>query len=105
MDLDPAIAEVHARRAAELAPDNASVLGTLGWAQFKNRLFDEAAVSLKRARNLAPEDPMKHYMLGRVHAERGETEPAREEIREALRLDPAFARAESARRLLESLSE
>ena len=68
--------------------------------QDKNRLFDEAAVSLKEARRLAPEDPMKHYMLGVVLADRGETEEAEFSLKEALRLNPTFDRAESARRLV-----
>ena len=43
------IAEVHARRAAELAPGNASVLGTLGWALFKLGRVDEALDPLGKA--------------------------------------------------------
>ncbi|NNE43036.1 MAG: tetratricopeptide repeat protein, partial [Gemmatimonadetes bacterium] len=100
LEMDPVLGEVHARRAAELAPGNAHVLGTLGWAQYKNRLFDEAAVSLKEARRLAPDDPMKHYMLGVLLADRGESAEASHALEEALRLDPRFGRSESARRIL-----
>jgi tetratricopeptide (TPR) repeat protein len=103
LDLDPVLAEVHARRASELAPDNANVLGTLGWAQYKSGRWDEAAVSLRRAVDLAPDDALKRYLLGVVEADRGEREPALRELQAALRLDPGFERAESARRLLDEL--
>jgi tetratricopeptide (TPR) repeat protein len=101
LEIDPVLAEVHARRAAELAPDNANVLGTLGWAQCKSGLLDEAAVSLERAKKLEPRDAMKRYLLGVVRLERGEKAAARAELTEALRLDPAFPRREEARRLLD----
>jgi tetratricopeptide (TPR) repeat protein len=103
LDIDPILAEVHARRAAELQPENPHVLGTLGWAQYKNRLLDEAAVSLKAATLRVPDDPMKRYMLGVVQSARGESDEARREIGRALELDPAFPRAESARDLLARL--
>lgn len=103
LDLDPVLAEVHARRAAELAPGNANVLGTLGWAQYKAGRWDEAAESLRQAGRMAPDDAMKRYLLGVVEADRGDPDAARRELREALRLDPGFARAESARQLLAGL--
>ena len=103
LDLDPILAEVHARRAAELEPENPHVLGTLGWAQYKNRLYDEAAVSLQSAVRLLPQDPMKHYMLGVVHFSRGMKREARAEIEAALELDPDFPRADSAGDLLRRL--
>jgi tetratricopeptide (TPR) repeat protein len=105
LDLDPVLAVVHARRAADLAPDNANVLGTLGWAQHKAGRGDEAAASLRRACGLAPDDAMKRYLLGVVEADGGDPESARRDLREALRLDPGFGRAESARRLLETLED
>jgi Flp pilus assembly protein TadD len=102
-DFDPVQAQAHARRAAELAPEDPNVLGTLGWAQYKNRLLDEAAVTLKKATKALPDDPMKHYMLGVVQLERGEREDARRAIETALRLDPGFERAAQAGRILTEL--
>ncbi|MGQ0720123.1 MAG: tetratricopeptide repeat protein [Candidatus Eiseniibacteriota bacterium] len=102
-EIDPVLAEVHARRAVELAPDNANVLGTLGWTQYRNGLLDEAVTSLERAKKLEPRDSMKRYLLGVVRLERGEAAAARAELTEALRLDPAFPRREDARRLLDRL--
>jgi len=102
-DFDPVLAEVHARRAAELSPDDPQVLGTLGWAQYKNRMLDEAAVTLKRATGAVPGDPMKHYMLGVVQFDRGDREEALREIETALRLDPSFERAGHASELLDAL--
>jgi Flp pilus assembly protein TadD len=103
LDLDPVLAEVHARRAAELQPENANVLGTLGWAQYKNRLLPEASATLERATELSPSDPMKRYMLGVVLFHEGRRDQARREVRRALELDPDFARASNARDLLRRL--
>jgi tetratricopeptide (TPR) repeat protein len=103
LDLDPVLAEVHARRAAELAPANPQVLGTLGWAQYKNRLLDDAAATLARAVEGQPDDPMKRYMLGVVEFHRGQRDAARRALGEALRLSPSFGRAERARELLDRL--
>ncbi|HMB68550.1 MAG TPA: tetratricopeptide repeat protein, partial [bacterium] len=103
LDIDPVLAEVHARRASELAPDNANVLGTLGWAQYKSGRWEEAAASLRRAVELSPDDALKRYLLGVVEADRGQREPAIQELQAALRLNPGFERAESARRLMAEL--
>jgi tetratricopeptide (TPR) repeat protein len=102
-ELDPVLAEVHARRAAELQPENPHILGTLGWAQYKNRMLDEAAVTLWSATRLLPDDPMKHYMLGVVQLDRGLKREARLEIERALEIDPQFERAADAGELLEEL--
>lgn len=100
LDLDPVLAEVHARRAAELQPENADVLGTLGWAQYKNRMLAEATASLERAAELQPHDAWKRYMLGVVLFHRGQRQEARGAVESALRLDPDFPRADAARALL-----
>lgn len=104
LDLDPVLAEVHARRAAELAPRNANVLGTLGWAQYKNRLLNDAAATLQRAVTLRPDDAMKQYMLGVVEFHRGRGEEARYALATALERDPGFERADRARDLLARLT-
>ncbi len=103
LDLDPVLAEVHARRAAELAPDNPDVLGTLGWAQYKNRLLDDAASTLARAVELRPRDALKHYLLGVVEFHRGRKDVARRELETALDLSPDFDRSGPARDLLQEI--
>jgi tetratricopeptide (TPR) repeat protein len=102
-DFDPVLAEVHARRAIELQPDNPHALGTLGWAQYKNRRLDEAVVSLTKASRALPDDAMKHYMLGVVQFDRGERSEALHEIETALRLDPSFERSVHAGELRDRL--
>ena len=47
-------AEAMIRKASELAPDNASIADSLGWAQFKRGKVDEAIATLQRA---AEKDP------------------------------------------------
>ena len=102
-DVDPVLAEVHARRAVELQPDNPHALGTLGWAQYKNGQLDEAALSLTKATRALPHDAMKHYMLGVVQFDRRERSEALHEIETALRLDPSFERSVHARELQDRL--
>ncbi|MBZ0267315.1 tetratricopeptide repeat protein, partial [bacterium] len=102
-DVDPVLAEVHARRAAELAPDNGDVLGTLGWAQYKNGRLGDAERTLERAVAAVPGDGMKRYLLGVVQLEGGHPEGARKSLLAALERPEGFARAEEARELLERL--
>jgi Flp pilus assembly protein TadD len=102
-EIDLVLADVHARRAVELGPDNPHALGTLGWVQYKSDRLGDAAVTLERAARLAPEDPLKRYMLGVVCWEGGAEAQARAELEEALRLDPAFEKAAHARMILANL--
>jgi tetratricopeptide (TPR) repeat protein len=102
-DVDPVLAEVHARRAAELDPENASVLGTLGWALFKNRTYEEACDVLEKAVRLAPKDALKHELLAEAEFASGRRAEARRDAQTALELDPSFPRAAAARDLLQKL--
>ena len=47
-------AEAMIRKASELAPDEASITDSLGWAEFKRGKVDEAIATLQRA---AEKDP------------------------------------------------
>ncbi|MEZ5064504.1 MAG: tetratricopeptide repeat protein [bacterium] len=100
LDLDPVLAEVHARRAAELDPDNPNVLGTLGWALYKNRSLASAELNLAKATLLRPEDPVKRYLHAVVLFHQGRTEDSRREVTRALELSGDFPEADRARELL-----
>ena len=49
-------AEAMIRKASDLAPDEASITDSLGWAEFKRGKVDEAIVTLQRA---AEKDPVQ----------------------------------------------
>ena len=55
-DLDAAEAMV--RRASALRPEDASITDSLGWAQYKRGKVDEAIVTLQRAADKDPDQPM-----------------------------------------------
>jgi hypothetical protein len=72
-------AMVKYRAALEIDPSNPTVLGELGWAQFKANALDDAQATTMQALRLAQDDKargMLLYNLGRVAEARGETEAA-----------------------------
>ena len=61
-DLDAAEAMI--RKASELAPDDASITDSLGWAQYKRGKIDEAIATLQRAAEKDPDQAEIHEHLG-----------------------------------------
>lgn len=85
VDDDPQQALPLAERAAAQAPGNASVLDTLGWAQYKVGRHAQARQTLGRALALQPLAPT-YLHLGTLHAELQELDEARNLLGEAVRL-------------------
>ncbi len=52
---DPRAALPHAEKAVEIAPNNGSVVDTLGWCQLLLKNYDEAVARLRQATQLEPE--------------------------------------------------
>jgi Flp pilus assembly protein TadD len=52
------------RKASELAPDDASITDSLGWAQFKRGKLEEAIDTLQRAAEKDPDQPDIQEHLG-----------------------------------------
>jgi len=57
-------AEAMIRRASELAPDDASITDSLGWAQFKRGKLDAAIATLQKAAEKDPDQPDIQEHLG-----------------------------------------
>ncbi len=76
-------------RAAELRPDDAFILDSLGWLWLRRGELDRAGTFLERAGRLAPFEPEILLHLGELHLRRGEDARARDLFRSALGLDPA----------------
>ncbi|MEX0654992.1 MAG: tetratricopeptide repeat protein [Phycisphaeraceae bacterium] len=102
---DPEQAMPLAERAAELAPENASVLDTWGWTQYKMGLHGEAQLTLEQALAINPLAPT-YLHLGTLYMEQDERERAQNLLAEAVKLaeqaDDA-ATLDQAQRLLEQL--
>lgn len=74
-----------AERAAAMAPENARVLDTLGWAQYRAGQIEAARRTLERAVALEPV-PEAHLHLGVVYAALEQAGPAREQFEQAREL-------------------
>lgn len=82
---DPRGALPFAKKAAELAPDNAAVLDTLGWTYYQTNQIREAREALEnsvRAQAL----PANTQHLARIYAEDGDTERARTLLEQSIEL-------------------
>lgn len=99
------------RRAVELRPDEGEYVLGLGIACLgqsasgREGALAEAEGLLRRARKLLPDFPEPLYRLGRIAAQRGETEQASEFYRAALARDPHHLGSLRELRLLRSRSE
>lgn len=93
-----------AERAHALAPADANVIDTLGWALARNGRLDDALRFLRDARLRASNNPEVRWHLAYVLARSGRQQEARDELEGALRLGSDFEGADEARRLRLSLS-
>jgi predicted CXXCH cytochrome family protein len=84
-------AEASLRRAIELAPDDATAWGTLGWVLWQQNKAAEARSALEKAVALDPELPEMHNNLASVLWGSGDQASAEREFREALRIQPGVA--------------
>ncbi|MEM8737154.1 MAG: tetratricopeptide repeat protein [Planctomycetota bacterium] len=74
-----------AERAAELAPDNAEVLDTLGWTYHLADQNEKALQALQSSVRLRP-GPINTYHLGRILMEVGENDRARRLLNQSIQL-------------------
>ena len=93
----------YAERAFQLAPTNASLQDTLGWALVQAGEIEQGLRHLRDARLRQPQDPEIRYHLAVALARAGRATEARQELTEALRGGNDFAGAGEARRLLAEL--
>ena len=92
-----------ARNAAELLPDSAQVLDTLGWAYFKSGLTDVAVAPLVRSIEKDPANGESRYHLGLVYAKAGNSARSRDSLLQALALAGTASWAPDAKRALDAL--
>ncbi|HKW01801.1 MAG TPA: tetratricopeptide repeat protein [Vicinamibacterales bacterium] len=92
-----------ARNAWVQAPEAPEVNDTLGWVYYKRNQASLAITPLQKAVERAPQDPTYHFHLGMAYAKLGSDANARTSLQTALKLNPGFAGAEDARRVLRTL--
>jgi len=80
-------------RAVALAPNDAAIVDSLGWAQYKLGQYDKAASTLERAVEIAPDQAELRYHLGAALVKLGHKFQARIELTKALLLDPTLLQA------------
>jgi tetratricopeptide (TPR) repeat protein len=75
-------------------PEDVEAIALLAQCQRASGLLEEAEKTLRRAIDLAPNEPGLHNELGAAFAQRGERTQAESSFREALRLDPEATEAQ-----------
>lgn len=92
-----------AQVAKEKMPDSPITADALGWAYYKLHSFDAALVQLKESAGKVPNNPMYRYHLGMTYLAAHRFDLARQSLAAALRADPHFPYAASAREALEQI--
>lgn len=90
------------RQAVRLAPDSPDLLLALGNIYLAQTNYDAAADSYRRAVQFEPASAGLHYNLGIVEGFQGQTNAERQELMEALRIQPGFSSALKQLRRLEA---
>lgn len=84
----------HLQTANKLKPNNAEILRCLGWALFKNNQCAQGIVTLERALNIEPENPLALCDLGVAYLHARNITKAKTLFQRTLDLDPGNARAQ-----------
>jgi tetratricopeptide (TPR) repeat protein len=92
-----------AQTAKAKLPNNADVSDTLGWIYYKKGLASLAITAFKDGVTQDRSNPLIHYHLGLAYAKNGNRPEAQRSLEQALKLDPRFAGADEAKRVLGTL--
>ncbi len=92
-----------AQTAKSALPRSHEVDDTLGWVYYKRKLSDMAIASFKQCVAADPKNAVYLYHLGLAYAQNGNRTQARETLEKALQIQPDFAGADDARRVLQTL--
>jgi len=97
-NLDDALRLARVARAG--LPDVAEVSDTLGWVYYKRKQPADAVTAFNESIAKDPKNPVYHYHLGLAHLQAGDSAKGHASLNRALSLNPKFAGADQARRLL-----
>jgi tetratricopeptide (TPR) repeat protein len=93
-----------AQEAKEAVPDNADVSDTLAWILVKKRNYPTAIQLLRDCVQKEPDNASFNYHLGVAYSYAGEKPEAKRSLLLALKVQPDFANAEDAKKLLASMA-
>lgn len=93
-----------AQKAVELEPEAPSSHDTLGWVLRAKGDLNGAVKWVSKAIAVNRHNPVYHYHLGILQAERGQTAEAERSLKRALDLDPKFRQADDARQRVAQLA-
>ena len=93
-----------AEKAHGLAPANALVIDTLGWAHHHFGQREKALSLLRDARLREPSNPEIRFHLAQVLAQSGRRAEAQDELREAMKTGRPFEGSNEAAKLLKTLN-
>lgn len=94
-----------AERAVALAPTNASVLDTLGFALVEVKQFDRAIEASSAAVRLAPDSPLLRLNLAKIYVKANDKKRAKAELEELTRFGAQFAARKDVVELRMALSD
>jgi tetratricopeptide (TPR) repeat protein len=90
----PEDAVKYAEQAKEIAPDNPTVLDTLGWAYYRKGLYRTAVVHLESANSKQPSGVRKAH-LGAAYIKTGDVNRGGALIEAAMKLDPKLSQSKA----------
>jgi len=95
----------YAQRAAELAPDNLIVEGTIGWAYYRKGVYDTALKYLEKAVStegavIREGSVIRKYHLAMAYLKNGERERGLKILETALKSDPNLPEAKIAQEVM-----
>ncbi len=89
----------YAEKAVELRPERSAYCDTLGWIFYRKGLYEPAIKYLQKASS-DNSDVVWKYHLAMAYAKTGDVGRAREELQQALRLNPKVPEAQAAQRVV-----
>jgi tetratricopeptide (TPR) repeat protein len=100
-DLDDALTK--AQRAKQLLPNLHEISDTLGWIYLKKNLADEAINVFKDLVSKQPNHSTYHFHLGMAYSQKGDKGKAIEQLKEALKYNPAKEEKDKIQQLITRL--
>jgi Flp pilus assembly protein TadD len=100
-EIDDALTK--AQRAKQLLPNLLEISDTLGWIYLKKDLAENAIDIFKDLVSKEPNISTYHYHLGMAYKQKGDKTKALDQLREALKYNPAKEEKDNIHRLIASL--
>lgn len=97
---DVSVALSLAQTARRGLPDLPASADTLGWAYYKQGIYNSAVDLLQQAEKANPKDATYHYHLGMAYMKTNNSQMADKEFHNTLQLDPHYTHADEIQKML-----